>query len=87
MGKPGGEEDGCGRSSNPTAPPPMMKWAGLSVESERDRESEGGFRKGTLCEAGRSYRFPGCTKDSAGAGNHNSVAVNSLGYVISSGSV
>ena len=35
-------------------PLPMMKWADLSVESERDRESEGGFRKGTLCEAGMS---------------------------------
>lgn len=53
VGKPGGEEDSCWRSSNPIAPLPMMKWAGLSVESERNRESEGGFRKGTLCEAGK----------------------------------
>lgn len=32
----------------------MMKWAGVSAESERDSEREGGLRKGTLCEAGKN---------------------------------
>lgn len=54
MGKCAGGEEGSCRGSGPSAPPFMMKWAGVSAESERDSEREGGLRKGTLCEAGKN---------------------------------